>query len=126
MDEPDATEEGGLYECALTELLAEGVDEDVRPLVNKLIDDPHLLEKTFRMLPPDQQERLSAQFLPEGDRGDGWLRNLGIAWTISAFKASLERVPTAAILRHSRNRGWTPAVGERCERLSGVCSCHRL
>ena len=48
MDESDATQDNPIYESALTELLAVGVDADVRPLINSWIESPELLSDIFQ------------------------------------------------------------------------------
>ena len=104
MDEPDATEEAAVYECALAELLAEGVDADARPTVAAYVAEPEHLEAAFKKLTPEQQERLSAQFLPEFDRlRDDRLRNPALSEALRLFTASLTVTPTPA---------------------AGRCSCH--
>jgi hypothetical protein len=58
-----------IYECALAELLAEGVAEDVRPLLKKWIESPSAVVEAYERL-----ERLSpaqaelARGLPENQR----------------------------------------------------------
>jgi hypothetical protein len=39
-----------MYECALTELLAEGVAEDVRPLLKKWIESPSAFVEVYERL----------------------------------------------------------------------------
>ena len=58
-----------IYECALAEMLVEGVTADVRPLLRKGVA---AVAEAYALLPPTVQERL-AEALPEGDaaRADG-------------------------------------------------------
>jgi hypothetical protein len=59
MEYPSSSEEEEappIYECALAELLAEGVAEDVRPLLKKWIESPAALVEAYQLLPPDQAE----------------------------------------------------------------------
>ena len=112
----DAETEPALYECALTELLAEGIDTDVRPLLKKFQDAPATVAEAFARLPPSMQEELGGGWLPAGDaaRDDG-LRNAQLSETLREVADSLKKVPTRAALQRRRDRKWAPAVGDRCE-----------
>ena len=95
MDEPpdeteDAETEPALYECALTELLAEGIDTDVRPLVQKFQDAPATVAEVFARLPPSMKEELGAGWLPAGDAArEGGLQNPHLAEAIRKVAESL-------------------------------------
>ena len=100
MDEPpdeteDAETEPALYECALTELLAEGIDTDVRPLLKKFQDAPATVAEAFARLPPSMQEELGGGWLPAGDaaRAVG-LRNAQLSEALREVAESLDEVPT--------------------------------
>ena len=105
-----------IYECALAELLAEGMAADVRPLLKKFQDAPATFAEAFTLLPPTVQEELGGTMLPAGDaaRGDG-LRSAQLSEALREVKESLDEVPTPAALQRRRNRAWTPAVGDACE-----------
>ena len=62
-----------IYECALAELLAEGIANDVRPSLQKFLDTPAALGEACERLPPATLALLAATFLPAGDatRADG-------------------------------------------------------
>ena len=55
-----------IYECALAELLAEGVARDVRPLLTKWIELPKALAEVYQKLSPAQAE-LARSLLPADD-----------------------------------------------------------
>ena len=59
---PDETEddetEHAVYECALAELLAEGVATDVRPLLQKFQVAPAAVAEAFALLPPSMHDGL--------------------------------------------------------------------
>jgi hypothetical protein len=55
-----------IYECALAELLAEGVAEDVRPLLKKWIESSSAFVEAYERLSPAQAEL--ARGLPENQR----------------------------------------------------------
>ena len=61
-----------MYECALTELLAEGVAEDVRPLLKKWIESPSAVveayERLERLSPAQVAQAELARGLPENQR----------------------------------------------------------
>ena len=83
----DAEEAPGIYECALAELLAAGVGEDVRPQLQKFMDRPAALAEAYQLLPPTVREQLNST-LPAGDaaRDDG-LRNPALSEARRKFTA---------------------------------------
>ena len=100
-----------MFECALAELLAEGVAADVGPLVQKFKDDPASLEEAYKKLPTTVLE----PYLPAYDVArDDRLRNAALSEALREFKESLDEMPTPAALRQRRDKKWTPAVGDRC------------
>ena len=49
-----------LFESALKGLLAEGVGEDVRPTLQKLITDPENIQRAYEKLAPQEQALLDS------------------------------------------------------------------
>ena len=101
-----------LYECALAELLAEGIADDVRPQLQKFRDAPAALGEACERLPPAVLARLAKTFLPEGD---DVLRSPALAQALREFKESLDETPTPRALQRRRDKSWFPAVGDACE-----------
>ena len=69
------------YECALAELQAAGVAEDVRPLVQSWIDTPGTMSGAHEKLPPADQAELAhllSRSAGDAARADG-LRNEHLA-----------------------------------------------
>ena len=93
---PDETEDAetkdAVFECALAELLHAGVAADMRPLVQKFLDDPAAFAAAFTLLPPKVQEELGGKFLPAGDaaRDDG-LRNAQLSEALREVEGVTER-----------------------------------
>ena len=89
MEGGDAIEEEeapAMFECALAELLAEGVAADVGPLVQKFKDDPASLEEAYKKLPTTVLE----PYLPAYDVArDDRLRNAALSEALREFKESL-------------------------------------
>ena len=111
-----ASEAPPMYECALTELLAEGVAEDVRPVLEQWIESPKAFAEAYEKLSRDSpaQAELARGLLPAGARAGG-LRNDYLSLALREVAKSLDETPTPAALRHRRDKAWTPAVGEPCE-----------
>ena len=91
-----------IYECALAELLAEGVAQDVRPLLTKWIASPEAFVEVYQKLSRDSpaQAELARSLLPAGDaaRADG-LRNEQLSLALREVAESLDETPTPAALR---------------------------
>ena len=118
MDDDSSSEEEEappIYECALAELLAEGVAEDVRPLLQEFTDTPAALVEAYQLLRPADRAELAQALLPGDAARDDGLRNPELAKTLCEVTASLDETPTPAALQRRRNRAWNPAVGDRCE-----------
>ena len=113
-----ASEAPPIYECALAELLAEGVAQDVHPLLTEWSESPEAFVEAYQTLSGDSPAlaELARSLLPAGDaaRADGpCCAELKLA--LREFAESLDQTSTPAALRKRRNKVWTPAVGEPCE-----------
>ena len=107
--------EHALFECALAELLAAGVADDVGPQLQEFLAEPAALAQAFARLPPSVQEQLGCT-LPVFDvaRSDR-LRNAQRSEALREVAKSLDEVATPAALQRRRDGAWTPAVGDACE-----------
>ena len=95
-----------IYECALAELLAEGVAEDVRPLLKKWIESPSAFVEAYERLSPAQAE-LARGLLPAGDAARaGELRNEQLSLALREVAESLDETPTPAALRRRRDQAF--------------------
>ena len=113
MDEPHNVPDVFLFECALAELLAEGVAEDVRPTLQNFINAPDNILQAYELLPPQEQAQLD-RFLPEFDvTRDDRLRCPALAEALREFKESMDEVPTRPALQRRRDRTWPPRL-QRC------------
>ena len=121
-----ASEAPPIYECALAELLAEGVAQDVHPLLTEWSESPKAFVEAYELyekLSQDSpaQAELARSLLPAGDaaRADGpCCEQLSLA--LREVAESLDETSTPAALRTRRNQVWTPAVGEPCEKKNRI------
>ena len=99
-----------MYECALTELLAEGVAEDVRPVLEQWSESPKAFAEAYEKLSRDSpaQAELARGLLPAGDAAlAGGLRNEHLSLALRDFAKSLDETPTLGRLRDRRDQAWT-------------------
>ena len=94
-----ASEAPPIYECALAELLTEGVAEDVRPLLKQWIDSPSAFVEAYEKLSRDSpaQAELARSLLPaDDDPRASALRNEHLSLTLREVAESLDETAPAA------------------------------
>ena len=88
---PDETEDAetkdAVFECALTELLAEGIATDVRPLLKKFQKAPAAVAEAFALLPPSVHHFFS------------FCRRRAISRELVGIRAQRQRWRVASMLR---------------------------
>ena len=88
-----------IYECALAELLAEGVAQDVHPLLTEWSESPKAFVEAYKKLSQDSpaQAELARSLLPAGDAvHTGGLRCAQISLALREFAESLDQTSTPA------------------------------